>query len=154
MSIDEQIEMALKLIDACFLGVTDKGGVPYAMHPRRVADRIEDKTAKVVALLHDVIEDTEITREDLINMGFSEEIVSAVEVITIKSGEAYNDYINRVIASNNILSLTVKKADMEDNQNEERLSKLPESERIRLTNKYKDNYVKVVSALERTKGDK
>lgn len=151
MDYIELYKKADSLIEKSFEGVYDKGGISYVEHPRRVAAMIEDERAKVVALLHDTLEDTNYTYEDLIALGFPKEIVDAVSILTIRKGEKYPEYIDRVIQSNNLLALTVKKSDMEDNQNPERLLKLEESERLRLTKKYKNEYKKVISAYNKRK---
>lgn len=146
---DELLDTASHLVDIVFENVTDKAGEPYALHPKRVASRLSERDEKLVALLHDTIEDTCLTAEDLISIGFPRNVVDAVMVITIRENESYDEYIDRVIGSNNVLSLKVKKADMEDNQSEDRLNMLSETDRVHLTNKYRNNYKKVVSSLER-----
>lgn len=148
MNYEYLFDLANNFIEEVFDGIKDKSGCDYVTHPRRVASKIEDMPSKIVALLHDTIEDTYVTDELLKEIGFPKEIIDAVVVLTIRESEDYNDYINRVISSNNKLALTVKKADMEDNMNEERLNKLEVQEKERLLNKYKDKYILVCKAYE------
>jgi len=148
MNYEYLFDIANSFIEEVFDGIKDKSGCAYVTHPRRVASRIEDIPSKIVALLHDTIEDTYVTDEVLYEMGFPKEIVDAVVILTIRENEKYTEYINRVISSNNKLALIVKKADMEDNMNEERLNKLEASEKERLLNKYKDKYILVCKAYE------
>jgi len=86
---------------------------PYVNHPMRVSAHFKDKPLKIVAVLHDVLEDTPITSEDLLQAGFSKEIVTAIEALSKKDGETYLDFILR--AADNPLALKVKLADIEDN---------------------------------------
>lgn len=95
-------------------GQVDKAGEPYIFHVMRVAMAVEGEEAKAVALLHDVVEDTEVTHPVLWAYGFSEEICSAVIAITrYKDQETYAEYIERVAL--NPLARVVKLADLADN---------------------------------------
>ena len=94
-------------------GQKDKGKKPYIYHPIYVAEHVEGDIAKSVAYLHDVVEDTKYTLEDLRNAGFSDEIVDAVDVLTKREGMPYEKYIEKV--AKNPLATTVKLADLEHN---------------------------------------
>lgn len=94
-------------------GQKDKGKKPYIYHPIYVAEHVEGDIAKSVAYLHDVVEDTKYTLEDLQNAGFSDEIVDAVDVLTKREGMSYEKYIEKV--AKNPLATTVKLADLEHN---------------------------------------
>ena len=107
-------------------GQVDKAGKDYFEHPMRVDARLTDPKAKVVALLHDTIEDTDVTSEYLYEQGFSKEIVDAVLSVTRKEGETYMDFIHR--ASENPLGKIVKIADLEDNMDITRLPELKDSD--------------------------
>ncbi|MBR4572090.1 MAG: HD domain-containing protein [Prevotella sp.] len=112
------------------LGQTDKGGKPYIDHPVRVAARCSDPQAKLVALLHDVIEDTTATAEYLLRQGVPGEVVEVVEVLTRRSDESYDDYIHRV--ARHPLAKVVKLADLEDNMDIRRLPTLTDADLRRL----------------------
>lgn len=97
---------------------TDKAGAPYFGHLERVASRMDSPLKKVVALLHDVLEDTETTYEELKEQ-FGEEVATAVEHLTKREGESYEDFVRR--AGGNPLSREVKISDLIDNSNLGRL---------------------------------
>jgi (p)ppGpp synthase/HD superfamily hydrolase len=90
-----------------------KDGTPYIAHPVRVAIRCDKRLEKVVALLHDVVEDTDVTYDDLRDAGFTNEVINAVEAITKRPGEVYADFVLRCKA--NEIARVVKLADIDDN---------------------------------------
>lgn len=97
---------------------TDKAGEPYWHHPVRVMLRLSDDDsmeAKEVALLHDVLEDTQLTVDDLIGAGFSSDVIRAVRLLTRDPAVPYLDYIRALAASGNELAIRVKLADLTDN---------------------------------------
>lgn len=100
-------------------GQTDKKGADYIGHSRRVADRCEHIEAKIVALLHDTIEDTDVTPEYLLSEGFPQEILDAVLSVTKCEGEDYFDFCRR--AGENPIGREVKLADLHDNMDVSRL---------------------------------
>lgn len=122
----------------------DKAGVPYIFHPWHIAELMPDETKTIVALLHDVLEDTNTTVEDLRKEGFSEEIISTLILITYDKSENYFEYIKRV--SVNEIARTVKLADLYHNTDLTRLSVVTETDILR-TEKYKksidylENYI-------------
>lgn len=91
----------------------DKGGMPYIFHPFFVAEKMTDEDSAVTALLHDVLEDTEITAENIAREGFSEKVIDALKAITKADGEDYFDYIDRV--KQNETAKAVKLCDLEHN---------------------------------------
>ena len=119
-------------------GQVDKVGQPYIYHPARVAAAVYadgcDDEAQAVAWLHDVVEDTPITLDDLRREGFSERVVEAVDAITKRKGEAFADYYERVKA--NPVALVVKWHDVADNADPARLAKVAPDTRERLQAKY------------------
>ena len=111
-------------------GQKDKSGEDYVFHPIRVAEKCKNINAKVVALLHDTIEDTDVTAEYLKNEGFPEEIISAVLSVTKQEGESYEDFVHR--ASENPIGKEVKIADLEDNMDIRRLKDITDEDVARL----------------------
>lgn len=111
--------MTSKLAEAISLaalahdGQVAKSGEPYILHCLRVMLAQKTDDARIVGVLHDLIEDTDWTAEGLRALGFSDEIVQAIEVLTKRKGEPYNFYLERVV--NNDLALAVKRADVRDN---------------------------------------
>lgn len=89
------------------------GDDPYMWHVARVASQFFDEELRIVGWLHDVLEDSNLTAEDLRSYEFSEAVVDAVEAITHRKTETYEEYIQRV--AKNRLALAVKMADLEDN---------------------------------------
>ena len=90
-----------------------RNGDEYITHPIRVADAFKDPTERAVAYLHDVVEDTEFTLDDLRNFGFSEEAVLAIDSVTRRDEESYLDFVLR--SKENKIGRKVKMADIEDN---------------------------------------
>lgn len=113
MNIELQLEKAFSIALAAHEGQVDQQGQPYLLHLIRVMLNVPDGPARVVALLHDLLEDTDWTAGDLRENGFDEEVVAAVVALTRRDGEAYAEFIDRVQA--NPLAKTVKIADVEDN---------------------------------------
>lgn len=132
--------MAFTLEDAIILaarnhtGQTDKIGEPYILHPIRVMSKLPDENSRIVAILHDVIEDTSVTIDEIRKAGASKEVIEALQVITKDEGKDYMKYLLDV--ANNPLARRVKLADIEDNTEPERLNKLPDNTQKRLILKY------------------
>ncbi len=97
----------------------DKGGVPYIFHPYHVAEQLDEEYDICVALLHDIVEDTDVTIEDLTNAGFPEEIVEAVRLMTKTKGEDYFEYVRRI--KGNPIARKVKLQDLAHNSDPTRL---------------------------------
>ena len=133
------LDRAIELAKQHHEGQTDKAGNPYIEHPLRVMNQVESEEEKIVAVLHDIVEDTDISLDDLRNEGFSEEVVSAVECLTKQDGENYDSYIERI--SFNPLAVKIKLADLEDNRD---LTRLPE-----VTDKDLERLEKYDKALEK-----
>ena len=119
-------EQAAKLLDKAALicvskhsGQRDKVGEAYFQHPMRVAMRCATAEQKMVALLHDVIEDCGVTAEDLLAEGFPQEVVDGILSVTKRPGESYEEFVER--AKQNPLGRVVKLHDLEDNLNALRL---------------------------------
>ena len=133
------LDRAIELAKQHHEGQTDKAGKPYIDHPLRVMNQVESEEEKIVAVLHDIVEDTDISLDDLRSEGFSEEVVSAVECLTKQDGENYDSYIERI--SFNPLAVKIKLADLEDNSD---LTRLPE-----VTDKDLERIEKYDKALEK-----
>lgn len=111
-----------KALQLCFLAhkdQLDKGGMPYVFHPFHLAEQMTDETTTVVALLHDVVEDTPYTLEDLKEMGFSREALEAVAVLTHLPDVPYETYLQAI--KKNPIAKTVKLADIRHNADSTRL---------------------------------
>jgi (p)ppGpp synthase/HD superfamily hydrolase len=144
---DDLVVLAEQLATRWHAGQTDKLGEPYIGHPRRVAARLTMAEQRIVALLHDVLEDTEATREGLIAAGFPPDIIAAIDALTRRPGETEHDYLARVCRSP--LAVTVKRADIADNRDPERIARLPDPAlRHRLEQKY-DHALTLLDRLAR-----
>jgi len=122
--IDKAIEIAAR----AHAGQVDKVGAPYILHPLRVMlylSATDSLNTKICAILHDVVEDTDITFDDLRAEGFSDEVIAALDCLTKREGESYDDFINRVIT--NETASRVKACDLADNMD---LTRIPEWEEI------------------------
>jgi (p)ppGpp synthase/HD superfamily hydrolase len=113
----------------------DKAGAPYIGHPARVAGRLDDDVARAVAWLHDVLEDTPVTEDDLHRAGFPAEVVATVRALTRRDDEPLDDHLARVRAHGE-LAVRVKLADVADNADPTRLARLEPATRARLEAKY------------------
>jgi (p)ppGpp synthase/HD superfamily hydrolase len=118
----------------------DRGGIPYVFHPFHLAEQLEEERAVCVALLHDVVEDTDYTLDDIKKMGFPEEVISAVSCLTRPKGMPYTEYIN--IVATNTLATRVKLLDLEHNMDTTRLDSVDED-----VNKRIKKYEKAKSVL-------
>lgn len=107
------IDMALRIAVDAHTGQVDKVGQPYILHVLRVMSKMKTEETMMVATLHDVVEDTDITLEYLREVGFSDDVIGAVDAITKRDGDNYEDYLARVYA--NEIARQVKLADLEDN---------------------------------------
>lgn len=128
------IEKAIIIAANAHAGQVDKAGQPYIYHPLRVMMSLDTPEEKMAAVLHDVIEDSELTLEDLRVSGFSEQVIQAVESVTKREGENYEDFVER--ASHNAIGKKVKLADLKDNCDLSRI-KQPGEEDFRRIEKYK-----------------
>lgn len=142
-----ELEKTLIIIEKTFRHNKDKQGMAYIGHLIRVSNKVSGSNEKIVALLHDIVEDTEVTLDDLREIGYSKEIVDAVDILTHRKGFTHDQYIDKVIGSNNQLAIKVKKADVEDNKDENRLSELEEETQKRLKERYKIAYKKICDYL-------
>ena len=130
---NELLEKALRIAVEAHAGQVDKSGKPYIFHPLRVCCRCFTDEEKMVALLHDTIEDTEITTEDLLSEGFPPYIVEAILSISRNEDETYEEFVKRT--GLNPLGRAVKLHDLEDNMDISRLEQVTEKDLDRL-NKY------------------
>ncbi|WP_288847769.1 HD domain-containing protein [uncultured Sneathia sp.] len=126
-------ELALKITTEAHKGQVDKAGVPYINHPLTVASLVDTEEEKIVALLHDTIEDTNITEQDLLNYGFSNKIVEAVKLLTHNKNVPYMDYVAKI--KDNELARKVKIADLTHNSDLSRLKEITDKDKKRY-NKY------------------
>ena len=129
------IEDAIQLAVEAHRGQQDKSGAPYVLHALRVMLRMPDEASMMAAVLHDVVEDSPYTLDDLQRAGYPEAVVEAVDHLTRRPGEPYETFVRRAIA--HPVARRVKQADLEDNMNLLRLRTITEQDRERLQ-RYRD----------------
>jgi len=128
------LEKAIKVALNYHYGATDRSEKPYILHCLRVMNAVpQEEEFMIVAVLHDIIEDTTITLKTLGKMGFDKEILEAIDAISRRDEEEYMDYIARVCSNN--IAYQVKLKDVEDNINLLRLPKISAGD-IKLVKKY------------------
>lgn len=126
MIYTEQTKKALKLCFEAHKDQVDKSGMPYVFHPFHLAEQMTDEDTTIVALLHDVVEDTDYTLEDLKNMGFSQQVLEAIALMTHEEDVPYLEYVAKI--KENPIAKAVKLADIDHNSDQTRLD--PEDPRI------------------------
>jgi len=136
------VELAKTIATAAHAGQIDKAGVPYIEHPKYVAELVESDNEKIVAYLHDVLEDTDISKEYL-SQRFPAYIIEALVALKLLDDEDYFDYIKRV--KSNPLASSVKRMDLLHNMQLKRLSKPTIKDFLRIA-----KYEKAYAQLEQT----
>lgn len=128
---------ALDIAETAHAGQVDKAGQAYIGHIHRVIGHLPDNATdehRIVAALHDVVEDTDVTLEDLASEGLSRRLVGSVDAMTRREGEESATYYQRVKADP--VARVVKDADLDDNADPARLARLSPETRARLERKY------------------
>ena len=118
-----------KALSLCFeahKNQLDKSGMPYVFHPFHLAEQMETVETVVVALLHDIVEDTDYTIDDLKNMGFPNTVTDAIALMTHDANTEYMDYVARI--KNNPIAKAVKLADLRHNSDTTRLDDVTEKD--------------------------
>ena len=118
---------AMQIAYDAHYGQVDRGKTPYIFHPMHVAESMKDEDGTIVAILHDILEDTPVSAELLLRKGIPERLVEAVRILTRRENEPYNEYLGRILRSENELAIRVKYADVLHNMDESRTrtGKLP-----------------------------
>lgn len=139
---NKNIEKALKIAYKAHENQFDKGGEPYINHPLHIAKMLNSEDEIITALLHDVIEDSNITKKDLIDFGFNKNVINALSCLTRKRNEDYFSYINKV--KSNTLAKKIKILDLEHNLDVKRLSKITNKDLQRI-----EKYKKALAILKK-----
>ena len=134
-------KMALKLCFAAHKEQLDKCGIPYVFHPFHLAEQMQTEETTIVALLHDVVEDTEYTLEDIAAMGFDPVITDALTLLTHDEAVPYMDYVRAI--KDNPVAKAVKLADLKHNSDLSRLDIVDEKALAR-----REKYLKALELLE------
>lgn len=119
MIYTENTKKALKLCFDAHKDQVDKSGLPYVFHPFHLAEQMKDEDTTIVALLHDVVEDTEYTLDDIRTMGFSDSVIAALALLTHDENTEYMEYVTAI--KKNPIATAVKLADLRHNSDLSRL---------------------------------
>ena len=122
----------------------DKSGLPYIFHPFHLAEQMEDEISICVALLHDVVEDTAITFEDLAAQGILDSVIEALKLLTHDDAVPYMNYVQKIKESGNEAAIAVKLADLRHNSDISRLDRIDEKAILRI-----EKYKRAIEILER-----
>ena len=141
MLYTEMTKKALKLCFNAHKDQLDKSGLPYVFHPFHLADQMNDENTTIVALLHDIVEDTDYTLKDLREMGFNEEVLGAIELMTHGDDVPYMDYVAKI--KENPIAKKVKLADLRHNSDITRLDTITQKDLERA-----EKYKKAILLLE------
>lgn len=136
-----QTKKALALCFEAHKEQKDKSGLPYVFHPFHLAEQMETEETIIVALLHDLVEDTDYTLDDLRKMGFSQEVVVAIGLMTHADAVPYMDYVAKI--KENPLAKAVKLADLRHNSDLTRLNSVDQKALDR-----REKYLKAIKFLE------
>lgn len=124
MIYTENTKKALKLCFDAHKDQVDKSGLPYVFHPFHLAEQMKDEDTTIVALLHDVVEDTEYTLDDIRTMGFSDSVIAALALLTHDENTEYMEYVTAI--KKNPIATAVKLADLRHNSDLSRLDTVDE----------------------------
>lgn len=141
MIYTEMTKKAIRLMFDLHKEQTDKSGLPYVFHPWHVAESMDDEITATVALLHDAVEDTDLTLEDVREAGFPEEVVAALGCMTHDDSVDYMDYVWALAP--NAVARKVKLADLRHNADITRLDAPTEKDLAR-----REKYLKAIELLE------
>ena len=134
MIYTELTKKAMKIAYDAHHGQLDKGGLPYVFHPWHLAEQMDDEISTIAALLHDVVEDTDWTLEQLEAEGFPPESMEALGLLTHPEGQPYMEYVAGL--RHNSVAVKVKLADLRHNSDFTRLSAVTAGQRARREQKY------------------
>ena len=135
MLYTEQTKKAMKIAYNAHKDQTDKNGIPYIYHPIHLAEQMDDENTICVALLHDVVEDTDITLEELKSEGFHDEVIAALKLLTHDDKVPYMEYVRAV--KENPIATKVKLADLRHNSDLTRLD-IVDEKAVKRAEKYKE----------------
>lgn len=143
------LNKAIEIANRAHKGQVDKAGAPYILHPLRVMMAQENKIERICAVLHDVVEDSEITLDDIREEGFSEEIIEVLDCLTKRARESYNNFIGRILG--NETACRVKLADLCDNMDITRIKNPTDKDTERIK-KYQEAASRISEALPMADG--
>lgn len=149
MNNQKQLALAIKIASNAHHGQFDRGGNPYVLHPLHLMNQLLWSTdLATIAVLHDVVEDTDVTFEYLKDKGFSKRVLDALKLLTHADGESYDEYITKML--NNLDAVLVKRKDLEHNSDITRLkNKVLTEKDLARTAKYHKAFLRLTEAKHR-----
>ena len=147
-NMEDLVMKATAIVTDLFKNDIDKGGNSYLLHLLYVYSGVKSKEEKTIAMLHDILEEKEVSSEDLIEVGFSKNIVNDVLILTKDKNISYEEYIDNIIKNGSIESIRVKLADLDNNMDLSRIKNPTEVDYDRINNKYIPAYEKLKKRLE------
>lgn len=144
---DNLTDKSLMIITKLFNDKLDKGGSPYIVHLLKVYGNSKLNDEKIVALLHDILENTDCQKEDLIDLGYPSNIIDSIIILTKKKGEDYRDYIERIIKSDNILAMNVKLSDLKCNMDIKKIKNPNTNDYERIHKRYEPAYDRILNKI-------
>ena len=141
MIYTEMTKKAVNVMYQAHQGQMDKGGFPYCFHPYQVAQGMDDEISCTCALLHDVVEDTDLTFEDLAGMGFPAEVIDVLKLLTHRESVPYMDYVRNL--ADNPVARKVKLSDLHHNSDLSRINEVTEKDLERI-----EQYKEAIAFLE------
>jgi (p)ppGpp synthase/HD superfamily hydrolase len=138
---------AIALASEKHMGQFDKGGMPYILHPLKVMHytKTDDLEVMMIAVMHDVVEDTDVTFNDLSEMGFTKRVVDALRLLTKYRGQTHREYVDGIKTNKD--AILVKLADLRHNSDIRRLKGITEKDTARLR-KYNEMYLELKDTIK------
>jgi (p)ppGpp synthase/HD superfamily hydrolase len=138
------LERAIAIAAKAHEGQKDKAGAPYILHPLRVMLRCKTPEERMAAVLHDTVEDTDVTFDFLRQEGFSEAVLKGIDAVTKREGESYDDFVQRSAADP--VGRAVKLADLADNSDLARIANPTQKDHDRV-----EKYRKAIATIKAMK---
>lgn len=147
LSAGEELALAIRLAAEGHLSQVDKGGKPYILHPLKVMHylKTDDMQLMAIGVMHDLVEDTETTLQDLLDLGFSLRVVEAIDLLSKREGLSEDQYLKGIKL--NIDAVRVKLADLRHNSDVRRLKGLSDKDLLRMR-KYHNMYLELTKVLK------
>lgn len=145
----DELSRAIKIVKKVFSDKVDLNGVIYTRHLLHVSASFNKRKEIIVALLHDLIEDTDFTLDNLLELGFDKETVESINLLSRPTDKTYNEYIQAIVNSDNLLVKKVKLVDLLDNMNVIRFTTPTDRDFTRILDRYLPSFTAILNDLKR-----
>lgn len=139
----------IDLVQKYYKDKKDKGGNNYLYHLYYVSNKMRTREGKIAGLLHDIMEDSKCSFQELENARVPVESIRVIDILTRKENETYKEYIYRIVNSNNIMAIKIKIIDLENNMDLSRIPNYTEKDKQRIYNRYLPAYLTLLRSLEK-----